>query len=56
LIDEYGIPVTQMLAVQSRNKSYTTDATSGAGTACPFEVHTQAVSNAQSLVFCLMFC
>jgi len=40
LIDENGIPVTEMLANQSPNKNNTTDATSGAGSACPSEVHT----------------
>jgi len=40
LINEYGIPVTQMMAYQSPNKSNTTDATSEAGTTYTPEVHT----------------
>jgi hypothetical protein len=38
LIDEYGIPVTQMIAYQSPNKSNTTDATAEAGTAYLFKL------------------
>jgi len=40
LIDEYGIPVTQMIAYQSPNKSNTTDAIAEAGSAYPSDVHT----------------
>jgi len=40
VIDEYKIPVTQMIADQYPNKSNTADASAEAGTAYPSEVHT----------------